>query len=200
MLIRPHTKAVSQPRDSSKQDSKYGLGGKNTEFKKTRFTDQSDDKHHRDNNNTLSAYSLLHITCDCDDADIDTMYHTCCITTGNSPASLSVTTLFDTGANPTSFINRQVAAWIESQQSQQTHGKRKHSSAMAVSVSLAGTSQSIPIYGSVVFNLTFFNKVTRSNETLYRIHANVIDSCIDIIVGRPVIRAPSRAQTSSLLR
>ena len=42
-----------------------------------------------------------------------------------------------------------------------------------------------PIYGSVVFNLTFFNEVTRSNETLYRLHANVIDSCIDII---PVIR------------
>ena len=45
------------------------------------------------------------------------MYRTCCITTGNSPALLSVTTLFDTGANPTSFVNRQVAAWIESQQS-----------------------------------------------------------------------------------
>ena len=43
-------------------------------------------------------------------------------------------------------------------------------------------------YGSVVFNLTFFHEVTRSNETLYRLHANVIDSCIDIIVGRPVIR------------
>ena len=43
-------------------------------------------------------------------------------------------------------------------------------------------------YGSVVFNLTFFHEVTRSNETLYRLHANVIDSCIDIIVGRSVIR------------
>ena len=147
---------------------------------------------HHDNRghggNTLPAYSLLHITCDCDDTDVDTMYRTCCITTGNSRASLSVTTLFDTGANPTSFVNRQVAAWIESQQSQRTHGKRKHSTAMTASVSLAGTSLSSPIYSSVVFNLTFFNEVTRSNETLYRIHANVIDSCIDIIVGRLVIR------------
>ena len=126
--------------------------------------------------------------CNCDDTDIDTMYRTCCITAGNSPTSLSVTTLFDTGANPTSFVNRQVAAWIESQQSPQAHGKRKHSPAPLAAVSLAGTSQSSPIYGSVVFNLTFFNEVTRSNETLYRLHANVIDSCIDIIVGRPVIR------------
>ena len=91
-------------------------------------------------------------------------------------------------ANPTSFVNRQVAAWIESQQSLQAHSKRKHSPAPLVAVSLAGTSQSSPIYGSVVFNLTFFNEVTRSNETLYHLHSNVIDSCIDIIVGRPVIR------------
>ena len=48
-------------------------------------------------------------------------------------------------------------------------------------VSLASTSQSL-------FNLTFFNEVTRSNETLYHLHANVIDSCIDNIVGHLVIR------------
>jgi hypothetical protein len=129
-----------------------------------------------------------HITCNCDDTDVDTMYCMCCITTGNSPTSLSVTTLFDTGANLTSFVNRQAAAWIESRQSPQALGKRKHSPAPSENVSFAGTSQSSPIYASVVFNLTFFNEVTRSNESLYRLHANVIDSCIDIIVGRPVIR------------
>ena len=99
-------------------------------------------------------------------------------------------TLFDTGANPTSFVNRQVAAWIESQQCQRTHGKPKHSSAMTASVSLAGTSLPSPICGSIVFNLTFFKEVTRSNKTLYRIHANVIDSCIDIIVGHLVHKLP----------
>ena len=62
----------------------------------------------------LPAYSLLHITCNCDDTDIDTLYRTCYITTGNSPTSLTLTTLFDTGANPTSFVNKEVAAWIES--------------------------------------------------------------------------------------
>ena len=114
------------------------------------------------------------------------MYRMCCITTSNSPNSLSVPTLFETGANPTSFVNRQVAAWIESQQSPQAHGKRKHSPVPTAAASLAGTSQSSPIYGSVVFNLTFFNEVARSNETLYRLHANVIDSCMDIIVATTI--------------
>ena len=176
---RPPVLIRHQP--ASQQDSKYGPAGKNSKFKTTRFSDHVD-KHRRGNRghggNTLPAYSLLHITCNCDDTDIDTMYRTCCITTGNSPTSLSVTTLFDTGDNPTSFVNRQVAAWIESQQSPRAHGKRKHSPAPLAAVSLAGTSQSSPIYGSVVFNLTFFNEVTRSNETLYRLHARIIDSTI----------------------
>ena len=110
---------------------------------------------------------------------IDTMYHSCCISINNSSLSLTVTTLFDTGANPTSFVTRQVAARIESQQCQRALNKRKHSSAPTASVALAGTSLTSPVYGSAV---------TCSNETLYRLHANVIDSCIDIIVGRPVIR------------
>ena len=44
------------------------------------------------------------------------------------------------------------------------------------------------IYGSVVFNLTFFHEVLRTNETLYSMYAKFIDSCIDIIVSRPVIQ------------
>ncbi len=158
-LTKPRTPSMSlmvTGPDSSKQDSKYGSAHKNSKFKTTRFSDHVD-KHRRGNRghegNTLPAYSLLHITCNCDGTDIDAMYRTCCITTGNSPTSLSITTLFNTGANPTSFVNRQVAALIESQQSPQAHGKRKHSPAPLAAVSLAGTSQSSPIYGSVGFNL-----------------------------------------------
>ena len=125
--MRHQTAAAAQLQEVS-----YGPVNKNSKFKTTRFSDQGD-KYHR-GNNTLPAYSLLHITCNCNDTDVDTMYCTCCITTGNSPTSLSVTTLFDTGANPTSFVNRQVAAWIESQKSPQALGKRKHSPAL---VSLA---------------------------------------------------------------
>ena len=41
------------------------------------------DKHHIGHGgNNLPAYSLLHITCNCDDTDVDTMYRTCCTTTG----------------------------------------------------------------------------------------------------------------------
>ena len=43
-----------------------------------------------------------------------------------------------------------------------------------------------PTYGSEVFNLIVFHEVIRSNETLYSLHAKVVDSCIDIIVSRPV--------------
>ena len=78
--------------------------------------------------------------------------------------SLSGLLLVTPRANPTSFVKRQVAARIESQQEQQALGKRKHS-APSASVSLAGTSLTSPICGSVVFDLTFCN--TRANETLF---------------------------------
>ena len=56
------------------------------------------------------------------------------------------------------------------------------------SVALAGTSMSCPTYGSVRFNLTFLNEITCKPETLFIIDATVIDSCIDIIISRQVIR------------
>jgi len=56
------------------------------------------------------------------------------------------------------------------------------------SVALAGTSMSCPTYGSVKFNLTFFNEITCQPETLFHLDAKVIDSCIDIIISRQVIR------------
>jgi len=84
--------------------------------------------HHRDNRGhvviTLPAYSLSHIMCDYDGTDIDTTYRTCCISTSNSSTSLPVPTLFDTDASPSSFVNRHVVAWIESQRGQRTPGKR----------------------------------------------------------------------------
>ena len=78
LMLRHQPAAAAQPRDSSKQDSKYGSADKNSKFKATRYSDHVD-KHRRGNRghggNTLSAYSLLHITCNCDDTDIDTMLH-----------------------------------------------------------------------------------------------------------------------------
>ena len=55
-------------------------------------------------------------------------------------------------------------------------------------MTLAGTVQTTLVYGSVDFDLTFLNEVTRRHETIFAINAKIIDSCIDIIVSRPVIR------------
>ena len=50
------------------------------------------------------------------------------------------------------------------------------------------TTQTTPVYGCVEFDLTFVNEVTNEPETIFSIHAKIIDSCIDIIISRPVIR------------
>ncbi len=120
--------------------------------------------------------------------DIVTPYRTCCISTSNSSSSLPVPTLFDSGASRTAFVNRHVVAWIESKRRQRPPGKRQHSFTPSALVSLAGMSLTSPIYGSEVFNLFVFHEVIRSNESLYSLHAKVVDSCIDIIVSRPVLR------------
>ena len=45
------------------------------------------------------------------------------------------------------------------------------------------------VYGSVVFDLTLFNEVTRKDHVISNIKASVIDSCIEVIVGLPDIRS-----------
>jgi len=47
---------------------------------------------------------------------------------------------------------------------------------------------SSPKFGSVVFDLTFLNEVSKQHETIKDIHAQVLDSCIAIIVGRSIVR------------
>jgi hypothetical protein len=56
-------------------------------------------------------------------------------------------------------------------------------------VGLAGTQLSSSIYGTIVFDLTFFNEVTKSDNILKSIEANVIDNCIEVIIGLPDIRS-----------
>ena len=111
----------------------------------------------------------------------------------NSTTYFTALTLFDTGAY-TSFVNREIAKWLEQQQ----HGGTAVGSQPARSsrhdvptseVGLAGTQMSSSIYGTVVFDLNFFNEVTRSDNILKSIEANVIDSCIEVIIGLPNIRS-----------
>jgi hypothetical protein len=99
-------------------------------------------------------------------------------------------TLFDTGAY-TSFVNREVAKWLELQQHggtvAGTHLAR--SSRHDVPTSGVGTQLSSSIYGTVMLDLTLFNEVTKSDNILKNIEANVIDSCIKVIIGMPDIRS-----------
>ena len=41
----------------------------------------------------------------------------------------------------------------------------------------------------MVFDLKFINEITNNPETIFSINAKIIDNCIDIIIGRPIIRA-----------
>ena len=82
---------------------------------------------------------MTHPSCNCDDTDIDTTFCMCCITLGDSP-SFSAAILFDTGAH-TSFVNREVAAWIELQAKgvkEYAQRKRLSPETEATSVLLAG--------------------------------------------------------------
>jgi hypothetical protein len=111
----------------------------------------------------------------------------------NSTTYFTALTLFDTGAY-TSFVNREVAKWLKLQQYGGTvagaHLARSSRHDVPTSeVSLAGTQLSSSIYGTVVFDLTFFNEVTKSDNVLKSIEANVIDSCIEVIIGLPDIRS-----------
>jgi hypothetical protein len=93
----------------------------------------------------------------------------------NSTTYFTALTLFDTGAY-TSFVNGEVAKWLELQQ----HGGTVAGAHLARSsrhdvptseVGLAGTQLSSSIYGTAIFDLTLFNEVTNSDNIL-------IDSCI----------------------
>ena len=69
-----------------------------------------------------------------------------------------------------------------------TYYEHDSSDSMTVGiVALAGTSLTSSTYGSVSFNLTFFNEFSELNEMIVSIKAKVIDSCIEVIIGRPVI-------------
>ena len=97
-------------------------------------------------------------------------------------------TLFDTGAY-TSFVNREVAKWLEQQDDGEPGPKISRHDKPTVTVGLAGTVLSSNIYGTVTFDLTFFNEITKSDNVLRGITANVIDSCIELIIGLPDIRS-----------
>ena len=131
---------------------------------------------------------LASAVCECDGADLDSVYRKCCISVGNGQY-VTYYGLFDTGADPFSFVSRKVAAWIMARMShEQKREDARQDKGSVRALTLAGTAQTTHVYGCVVFDLTFLNEVTNKPETIFSINAKIIDSCIDIIIGRPVIR------------
>ena len=90
--------------------------------------------------------------------------------------------------DPISFVNRKIANWIRTQRGR--HGEHDDNDSRTIGiVALAGTSMTSSTYGSVSFNLTFFNEINELNETIISIKVKVRDSCMEVIIDRPVIRS-----------
>ena len=134
---------------------------------------------------------VTHLSCNCGESDTNSTYRQCLVSPSDSPIFFTALTLFDTGAY-TSFVNREVAKWLEQQRvgDGEAHGRNQTSSRHDIPTSvvgLAGTTMNSSVYGSVVFDLTLFNEVTRTDHVIRNIKASVIDSCIEVIVGLPDI-------------
>ena len=95
----------------------------------------------------------------------------------NSTIYFTALTLFDTGAS----------AWGTVAGAH--HARYSRHDVPTSEVGFACTQLSSSIYGKVVFDLTFFNDFTKLDNILKSIEANVIDSCIEVIIGLPDIRS-----------
>ena len=92
----------------------------------------------------------------------------------NGACATPVYVLFDTGTDTISFVNRKVSR------------REDNSDSMTVGIAaLAGTSLTSSTYRSV----SFFNELSELNKMIVSIKAKVIDSCLEVIIGRPLIRS-----------
>jgi hypothetical protein len=106
-------------------------------------------------------------------------------------SKLSVLTLFDTGAIQGNFVNPKTAAWIHSrmQEGRAMCHIANSEATKRRKVSLASTGKTCYTLGNVVFNFKFFNELIKTEETIFCLKATIIDTDIDLIIGRPTIRA-----------
>ena len=58
---------------------------------------------------------VTHLSCNCGESDINSTYRQCLVSLSTSSTYFTALTLFDTGAY-TSFVNREVAKWLEQRQ------------------------------------------------------------------------------------
>ena len=112
----------------------------------------------RDKGNTCLTDILTHLSCNCGGSDTNNTYRQCRVSIRPSTTFFAALTLFDTGAY-TSFVNREVAKWLEQQHNGNSGAvdscpsSSRHDIPTTV-VGLAGTKLSSSIYGTVVFDLT----------------------------------------------
>ena len=93
----------------------------------------------------------------------------------SSTICFTALTLFDTGTY-TSFVNREVTKWLEQQDDEEPSTKTSRHDPLTVTVGLAGTLLSSNIYGTVVFDLAFFSKITKRGR-LVGTHLRLEDHC-----------------------
>jgi len=115
-------------------------------------------------------------TCYCETTQTDITYRQCVVSLRRSATYYTALTLFDTGAY-TSFVNRKVARWLEQQEDIKDGGQptRRRSSRFDTPTEIIGLW-----YCSI--------RVTKSDNVLQEIEANVIDSYIEVIIDLPDIR------------
>ena len=122
----------------------------------------------------------------CGGTDTNSTYHQYLVSLSASSTYFTALTLFDTGAY-TSFVNREVEKWLEQRQERDTEGFSRNRTSNRHDIPTSTMNSSV--YGSVDFDLTLFNEVTRSDYVLRDIKASVIDSCIEVIIWLPDIRS-----------
>jgi len=149
-------------RDNDRRDRDGGRGGRGGR------EDRGNVHFARDTGTPCLTSSITYLTCNCGGADVNSTYRQCLVSMRNSTTYVTALTLFDTGAY-TSFVNREVAKWLELQQHEGSvagaHLARSSRRDVPTSeVGLAGTQLSNSIYGTVIFDLTLFNEVTKSDN------------------------------------
>jgi hypothetical protein len=97
--------------------------------------------------------------------------------------SLTVACLFDTGALQDNYVSRELAAWL-----QQNKAGEISVDDSCHDINLAGTDLFVTSAGSVVFDVSFYNEVSREIETISSLKATILDSKYPLIIGRPLIR------------
>jgi hypothetical protein len=105
-------------RDRDRRDNDSGRGGRGgREGRGERGGREGRGHVHwgRDKGTTCLTSIITHLTYNCGGTDVNSTYRQCLVSMSNSTTYFTALTLFDTGAY-TSFVNREVAKWLELQQ------------------------------------------------------------------------------------